>query len=152
MAPPSSRGRMAAATIASASDGSSLRRMKVSTNHLWAVSRPVSITPRSRTESPTRRDWIASGVSGSVSVCTASSSRVLDRLAANRHAAPAVGPAHIGHGNEVTGRQAVEFGRLDAQHGGLASEAHWPDAEGVGLLQQASLESSKVFVFVSLVR
>ncbi len=73
MAPPASSGRIDCSTVRSSPTGARVFLMKVSIIHLWAASRPVSMTPLRRTGSPTVSSRMTSGESGNVRLCTVAS-------------------------------------------------------------------------------
>src|SRR3990172_3184525 len=151
MAPPSSNGRMARSTSRSSPAGKRVFRMKVSTSHLWAVSRPVRRIPLNRTGSPTLSRRMASGERGRVSVCTAASSWVSNVFAVHDHPAATVGPAHVGHGHEVAGRKSVETGGFDSQQGRVAAETHRADPEPIALLEETRFKGRQLSIGVRLV-
>ena len=65
-------------------------------------------------------------------------------LAAHNHLAMAMRPAHIRHGHEETGRQAMQARHLRRQHRRLAAEAHRADTELIGLHRSGVLRVSPV--------
>src|SRR5574341_2512973 len=146
MALPASRGLIVSYTARSSPCGGRAFLTNVSTIHLWTASRPVTITPESKTGSPTLSSRMASSVRGRVSL-----RMVNNLLAAHRHAAAAVRPAHVRNRDEEAGREPVHARHLRRQHRRLPAKAHRANAELVGLSGHLLLQPGQQRVGAGLV-
>ena len=70
---------------------------------------------------------------------------------AERRALAAIGPAHVADADEEGGGKAIGGADLYAEQGGLSAEAHRPDAEFVGSVEDVALEFGEFLGGVGIV-